>query len=111
MPTRVDRINDELQKAISEVLQTQVKDPRLNRLCSVTRVRVTPDLKTAKVYISIYDDEAGIEEAMQSLTRAAGFISARSGALMRLRRNPQMTFVRDDSIAEAVCLIRVISVN
>lgn len=100
MPSRVDRLNDELRKAISEVLATQVKDPRLNKLCSVMRVAATPDLKLAKVYISIYDDEAGVQEAMRSLKNAAGFIGARTGELVKLRRIPQLTFVRDDSIAE-----------
>lgn len=102
MATRVDRLNEELQKAISEVLTTQIKDPRLQKLCTVTRVQATPDLKLAKVFISIYDDEAGIREAMRSLKNAAGFIGARTGELVQLRRIPQLTFVRDDSIAEGV---------
>jgi ribosome-binding factor A len=105
---RLERINEEMKKALGEVLQREVKDPRLNRLCSVMRVRLTNDFEHAKVYVSFFCDENETPEAMRALRQAGGFISRQASKRVRLRRTPKLDFILDDSIAYGVYMSRKI---
>ncbi|MFZ5975564.1 MAG: 30S ribosome-binding factor RbfA [Bacillota bacterium] len=99
---RLERINEEMKKALGEVLQREVKDPRLNRMCSVLRVRLSNDFEHGKVYVSFFGDESEIPEAMRALRQAGGFISSQASKRIRLRRTPKLDFILDDSIAYGV---------
>ena len=94
---RRGRINDEMQKALAEILR-EVKDPRVgDAFISVTGVDVTPDLKYAKVYYSAMRGDK--REVAAGLKSSAGFIRRQVAQRLNLRATPEFTFVEDTSIA------------
>ncbi|MCR5811961.1 MAG: 30S ribosome-binding factor RbfA [Lachnospiraceae bacterium] len=97
------RINDEVQRALAGIVR-EVKDPRISPLTSVTGTEVAPDLKTCRVYVSVYGDEKTGEKTMEGLKSAAGFIRSELARKVNLRNTPQLTFVLDDSIAYGVAM-------
>ena len=97
------RVNDEVQRALAEIVR-EVKDPRISPLTSVTGTEVAPDLKTCKVYISVYGDEEAGAKTMEGLRSAAGFIRGELARKVNLRNTPQLTFILDDSIAYGVAM-------
>ena len=75
MPSfRAQRINEEVRREVENILTTEVKDPGLMGMLSVVRAEVTRDLAHAKLYISVYGDEAKAEDVLPALERANGFI-------------------------------------
>ena len=99
MPSnRIGRINEELQREISALIRT-VKDPRVADagMVSVTAVETTPDLKYAKIYISVLDKSASAQ-VLKGLKSASGYLRRGLGQALNLRNTPELTFVRDDSI-------------
>lgn len=98
MNHRTDRVNSEMLKSISEIICDRVKDPRVSEMVSVTKVDVAKDLKTAKVYVSIYGDSDKIESTFKALTQCEGFIRHElSVDFKHLRSVPQLRFIRDDT--------------
>ena len=99
MPSnRIGRINEEIQREMSSLIRT-VKDPRVADagMVSVTAVETTPDLKYAKIYISVLDKSASAQ-ALKGLKSASGYLRRELGRALNLRNTPELTFVRDDSI-------------
>ena len=99
--SRTSRLNGEYQKEISEIIRVQVKmrEPDLKGIVSVTEADVAPDLKTAKIYISIYASSE--EEKLRSfdaIQRNAGFIRHELAQVMRMRTVPSLTFLWDGSM-------------
>ena len=94
---RTDRISEEMKREISSVIR-DLKDPRVHELTSVIAVRVTKDLRYAKVFVSVLADEEKRTSAVKGLNAAAGFIRKELGARMELRYTPELTFVSDSSI-------------
>ncbi|HAA24897.1 MAG TPA: 30S ribosome-binding factor RbfA [Ruminiclostridium sp.] len=105
---RTDRIAGEIQKEISDIIRTGVKDPRLPDLVSVTGVRVTKDLRYAKVYISVFGDEQKRSDAINALNHAAGFIRRELGQRIKLRYTPELMFIPDDSIEQGIHIGKLI---
>ncbi|NLT16054.1 MAG: 30S ribosome-binding factor RbfA [Clostridiales bacterium] len=105
---RLERVNEEMKKALGEILQREVKDPRLKGMCTVVRVRVTNDFEHARVYVSFLGGEDEAKEAMRALGQAGGFIARQAARRVRLRRTPRLEFIRDDSIAYGVYISRKI---
>ena len=99
MPSnRIGRINEEIQRELSDLLRT-VKDPRVQKtMVSVTRVDTTSDLRYAKVYISVLEKEKA-KDAIKGLRSAGGFLRRTVGESMLLRYTPELVFEEDDSIA------------
>ena len=105
---RFDRINEEIKKALSEVIR-DMKDPRISPLTSVMRAEATNDLKLAKVKVSVYDkDDAVRRETVASLNRAEGFIARELGRRIDIRRIPTLKFTLDDSIEYSVHIAEII---
>ena len=71
------RINGEVQKALSEIIRSELKDPRIHPMTSVVQVSVTPDLKICKAYISVLADEEQAKDTIRGLKSAEGFIRTR----------------------------------
>ena len=71
------RLEGEFRRALSEIFLTDLKDPRVSAMLSVMRVEITPDLKYAKAYVSIYDTPERVDSTMEALERAEGFIRAK----------------------------------
>ena len=105
---REARIDGEFRRALGELLLTELKDPRLSRMASVSKVSVTQDLKYAKVYVSVYDTPEKIKSTMEALESAEPFLRARLNEMIRLRRIPVMSFVYDDSIEYSAKISKLI---
>ena len=95
--TRLNRINEELKKEISHVLTFELKNPNVTGLLSVTRAKITPDFKYAKVYVSVLNSK-DIDKTMQGLKDSAGFIRSQIAKTINLRVTPELTFEFDDSM-------------
>lgn len=94
---RHERIAGEIRQEISVMLAGELKDPRLAGLATVTEVRVTPDLKQARVYVSVVGTEAEQASTLKGLSAAAGFVRHELSERLRLRRAPEVHFVLDRS--------------
>ena len=98
MGFRIERINSEMQKSISDIVANRVKDPRVGGLISVIKVDTAKDLKTAKVYVSIYGDKESSKNSFEALKSCAGYIKKEiSNDFKDLRVVPTLTFILDDS--------------
>ncbi|MBR7046745.1 MAG: 30S ribosome-binding factor RbfA [Lachnospiraceae bacterium] len=102
------RINDEVMKALSEIIRGDLKDPRINPLTSVVAVNVAPDLKTCKAWISVYGDADAGRRTMEGIRSASGFIRGELARRVNLRNTPELTFLFDDSIAYGVAMSKKI---
>ncbi len=96
MSERILRVNSEIQKAISNILTYEMKNPLIKGLISVTKVDTTNDLDQCKVYISIFD-ESTREEVFNQIKHSAGFIRRELARAVDLRKVPFLTFYLDTS--------------
>ena len=96
---KYSRMNGEVQRELSKIISQDIKDPRIHPMTSVVSVDVTPDLKYAKVYVSVLGDEADRDSTSKGLK---GFIRKELARRVNLRNTPELTFVMDDSIAYGV---------
>jgi ribosome-binding factor A len=94
---RHERVAGEVRQEISAMLAGELKDPRLAVFATVTEVRMSPDLKQAKVYVSVMGSDAEQKSTIKGLTAAAGFIRHELSERLQLRRAPELTFVLDRS--------------
>ena len=94
---RLNRVNEELKKELSQVLNYELKNPNVTGMLSVTRVKITPDFKYAKVYVSILNSK-NINKTMEGLKESSGFIRSRIAKTVNLRITPELVFEIDDSI-------------
>lgn len=94
---RLGRIDEELKKEISHVLTFELKNPNVTGLISVTRVKITPDLKYAKVYVSLLNSKSKTK-TMQGLKDSAKFIRSQIAKTVNLRITPELVFELDDSM-------------
>lgn len=101
MSRRTDQIGDEIQRVLGEVLQNEVKDPRVG-FVTVTGVTVTPDLTRANVRLSIMGDAAERKATMRVLERARGFLRRRVGDEVQLRFVPELVLHLDTSLDHAM---------
>ena len=97
MTIKMERINSELTRQISKIIAEDIKDPRLgDAIIGITKVRTTPDLKYAKVYVSVYaSDSELIKEAFYTVSRASVFIRNRLKDCVQMRLLPELNFVLD----------------
>lgn len=102
---RNNRLSGEMKKAISEIVRTDVKDPRISELMSIMDVHVTEDLKFAKVYVSDYND---VEQTLVALQSAKGFIRKEIGKKIKMRIIPELIFIKDDSIEKGMYMSSLI---
>ena len=95
---RTDRIAAEMKRVVSDIIRTDLKDPRIPVVTSVTRLKLAKDLKFAKIYVSFLGDEAQKKAAMQALKASAGLIRYQIGQKMTIRTLPELNFALDESI-------------
>jgi ribosome-binding factor A len=106
---RQSRINEEVRRVISEIMMSELKDPRISRLCSVVAAEVTPDLKFAKVFISILGSDEEKKNTLAGLNSAAGYIRKEVGSRIDLRNNPEIHFELDKSIEHGARIMDILS--
>lgn len=97
--SRTQRIGDQMQRELAMLIQREIKDPRLG-MVTITAVEVSRDLSHAKVYITVMgrDDESHIQQNLEILREAAGFLRMQLGRTMKVRTIPQLHFLYDASI-------------
>jgi ribosome-binding factor A len=105
---RTNRISEEVRREISEIVQNELKDPRLSRMTSIISVNVTRDLRYAKVYVSVLGSEEEKKNTINGLKSAAGFIRREIGQRIQLRYTPELQFELDNSIERGVYLSKLI---
>lgn len=94
---RFERIGEEYKKEISNIINYKLKNPNVTGLISVTKVKVTNDLKYAKVYVSILNSK-NLKETLAGLKKSSGFIRSELARSVNLRNTPEIIFELDDSI-------------
>ena len=102
------RINMEVQRELSQIIRSEIKDPRIHPLTSVVAVEVTPDLKYCKAYISVLGDKESQEDTMKGLKSAEGYIRRQLAKNINLRNTPEITFILDQSIEYGVNMSKLI---
>ena len=95
---RVERIAEEIRNEVSLMLAGELKDPRLAGTVMITEVRVTPDLRTVRVYVSLADeDETERASTLAGLQAAKGYVRHELVERLQLRRAPEVLFILDQS--------------
>jgi len=105
---RTDRISEEIKKELSDLIRNHIKDPRLPDFVSVTAVRVSKDLRYAKVFISVLGDDEKKKGAIAALSSAAGFIRHEIGQRINIRFTPEFSFHLDNSIERGMYVSKLI---
>src|SRR5262245_53920954 len=95
---RVERIQEQVREEVSQMLQTEVRDPGVG-LVTVTRAKVTADLSLARVYWTIMGDAAERKKTAKALERVSGFVRHLLAERLTLRRSPEVKFIFDESVA------------
>ena len=108
---RQKQINHTIRRELSELLARHVGDPRINGVISITEVDVSPDLKQAKVYISVMGNDVEKGEVFAGLASASDFLRRELGARIRIRHIPKLIFKRDDSIEKAERIHQLINLT
>ena len=95
-PNRMGRVDGELKREISQVINFELENSKVTGMVSVTKVKVTPDIRYARVYVSIFNSK-NKERTLEGLKESAGFIRSRVANTVNLRITPEIVFVYDDS--------------
>jgi ribosome-binding factor A len=101
MSRRTEQVGQEIQRILSEVLEFELKDPRVG-FATITSVNVTPDLQRANVNVSVLGDDAERRESLRALERAKGFLRKRVGEELSLRQVPELRLHLDTSLDHAL---------
>ena len=102
------RINGEVLKELSNIIRSEIKDPRINPMTSVVFVEVAPDLKTCKAYISVLGDEQSQKDTITGLKSAEGYIRRELARTVNLRNTPEIKFILDQSIEYGINMSKLI---
>jgi ribosome-binding factor A len=108
MPTaRMRRINEALREVIGGAISAELQDPRIG-FVTVTAIETSPDLRSARVYVSVLGDERQREASLAGLRSSHGVLQAAIAREMRIKRTPTLTFHYDESIERAARLSRLL---
>ena len=105
---RIDRISEEVRRELDAIIREELNDPRVDGTFSITRAEVTGDLRFAKVYVSVLEDDKR-DGLMEALKNAKGFIRRSLGKRMIIRYAPELIFVSDKNIEYGVHIAKVLS--
>ena len=94
---RLGRIDEELKKEVSNIINYDLKNPNITGLISVTKAKITPDLKYAQIYVSILNSK-DTKETLATLKKSSGFVRSEVAKRINLRITPEIIFVLDDSM-------------
>jgi ribosome-binding factor A len=108
MPSgRLRRVNEAVRHVLSDAITQDLKDPRVG-FVTVTAVDVSPDLRHARVYVSVLGDPSGREATLEGLRAAHGFLQRRIAGELRLKHTPTVDFAIDDSIERGMRISELI---
>jgi len=106
---RIDRISEEVKKVVSDIIRNDLNDPRISKLCSVVSAEVTPDLRYAKVFVSILGNDEDMKSTLKGLNSAAGFVRRELGRNIELRYSPEVIFELDRSIEHGAHISKLLN--
>lgn len=101
------RVDEALREVLSDTISSDLQDPRVG-FVTVTGVKTSPDLRHARVYVSVMGDEAAREESLEGLQSAHGFLQSRMAAALRLKHTPTLTFEYDPSVDRGMKITQLI---
>lgn len=105
---RKKRVADLISREIASLIQRDVKDPRVS-LVTVTGADISPDLRSAKVFYTVFGDEDKREATAEALERAKGFLRRELGARLELKATPELRFVYDDTLDRGLRIENLLS--
>lgn len=105
---RIDRISEEVRREVDAIIREELGDPRIDGTWSVTRAEVTGDLRYAKIYISVLEEDKR-QGLMEALKKARGFIRHALGKRMIIRYTPELIFISDQNIEYGVHIAKVLA--
>lgn len=105
---RIDRISEEVRREVDRIIRDDLNDPRISGTFSVTRAEVTRDLRYAKIYVSVLEDDKR-DGFMAALKSASGYIRRTLGKNIIIRYSPELSFVNDQNIAYGVHIAKVLA--
>jgi ribosome-binding factor A len=106
MSDRMRRVNESVRQVLSEAVG-ELKDPRIG-FVTVTGVETTPDLRQARVYVSVFGSEEARQETLAGLEAAHGVLQGRLGRELRMKRTPQLAFEYDPTVERGVRMTQLI---
>lgn len=101
--SRMRRVDEAIRAVLSDTLVQGLKDPRIG-FVTVTDVSTSPDLRHARVYVSVLGDDAARTASLEGLNSAHGFLQSAINAELRLKRTPELRFVDDETVRRAARL-------
>ena len=104
---RIGRINEEIMRELSTMVRN-LKDPRVQGMITITGVDTTSDLRTAKVYVSVYDKSRS-REVIKGLKSAGGYLRRQLGTALQLRHTPELIFEEDHAIEHGTRIFEILS--
>src|SRR5213592_639111 len=105
---RPDRLAEQIREEISLIIAGEVEDPRVG-FATVTDVKLSADLRHAKVYVSVIGTENEVKGSLVALRHASGFIRHQLGAVLRMRHTPELHFAHDDAELRAARIEELLS--
>jgi ribosome-binding factor A len=108
MTHRIERVNNLIRREVSELIQRQLRDPRLDEFVAVTQVTTSPDLQYARVFVSCISGKQEEKKILGVLNSASGFLRTELARKVRLRRIPELSFYWDDSIEHGDRILRLL---
>ncbi len=107
MAERMRRVNAVMREVIGDAIRAELQDPRIG-FVTVTAVETSPDLRTARVFVSVLGDAAEREATLAALRSSHGVLQARVARELRMKRTPQLAFEYDPSVERGVRMSRLI---
>ena len=104
---RIRRVNEAMRAVLSDAIATDIKDPRVG-FVTVTGVKTSPDLRHARVYVSVLGDDAAREGSLQGLRSAHGFLQRRLASELTLKHTPALTFEYDDTVDRGMRISQIL---
>jgi ribosome-binding factor A len=104
---RIRRVNEAMRAVLSDAIATEIKDPRVG-FVTVTGVKTSPDLRHARVYVSVLGDDAARDGTMEGLRSAHGFLQGRLASELRLKHTPALTFEYDDTVDRGMRISQIL---
>jgi ribosome-binding factor A len=101
------RVNETIREVLGDAIATGLKDPRIG-FVTVTEVDTSPDLRTARVYVSVLGDQHERERSLAGLESSHGVLQGKIAGAMRLKRTPTLTFEYDDSVERGDRITRLL---
>jgi len=105
---RIVRINDEILREVSQIVRSELKDPRISTITSILKVDTSSDLKHCKIFVSVFGDEKQKADVMEGLKNAKGFIRKQLAKIINLRNTPEINFTLDDSLEYSMKMSKLI---